>query len=215
MRRGRPSNKLCQVAMLATDERLAYSACRVICRQLICNCLKFKACLQTLASTGNSPGAASAISRAVGRLGTGKSSNCRSEGVRAVVRTLVSNKLSLGSLALPWSARKRRPCGGDNRARHRQKMGYDSDDWWEEFHEPGGEYYDHEFEGAYGSEALRQHQEARARRRRLTKEFRRTSEQLMGACYSGDAAEVTRIYDEGGPKHFDPYGNIVTDTWSE
>ena len=32
-------------------------------------------------------------------------------------------------------------------------MGYDSDDWWEEFHEPGGEYYDHEFEGAYGSEA--------------------------------------------------------------
>ena len=24
-----------------------------------------------------------------------------------------------------------------------------------------------------------------------------------------------RIYDEGGPKHFDPSGNIVTDTWSE
>ena len=94
-------------------------------------------------------------------------------------------------------------------------MGYDSDDWWEEFHEPGGEYYDHEFEGAYGTEALRQHQEARARRRRLTKEFRRRGEQLMGACYSGDAAEVTRIYDEGGPKHFDPYGNIVTDTWAE
>ena len=94
-------------------------------------------------------------------------------------------------------------------------MGYDSDDWWEEFHEPGGEYYDHEFEGAYGTEALRQHQEARARRRRLTKEFRRRGEQLMGACYSGDAAEVTRIYDEGGPKQFDPYGNIVADTWSE
>ena len=94
-------------------------------------------------------------------------------------------------------------------------MGYDSDDWWEEFHEPGGEYYDHEFEGAYGSEALRQHQEARARRRRLEKEFRLKSEYFMGACYSGDAAEVTRIYDEGGPKHFDPYGNIVTDTWSE
>ena len=94
-------------------------------------------------------------------------------------------------------------------------MGYDSDDWWEEFHEPGGEYYDHEFEGAYGTEALRQHQEARARRRRLTKEFRRRGEQLMGACYSGDAAEVTRIYDEGGPKHFDPYGNVGRDTWPE
>ena len=96
-------------------------------------------------------------------------------------------------------------------------MGYssDSDDWWEEFHEPGGEYYDDEFEGQYGTAALRQHQEARARRRRLTKEFRRRGERLMGACYSGDAAEVTRIYDEGGPKHFDPYGNIVPDTWSE
>ena len=77
-------------------------------------------------------------------------------------------------------------------------MGYDSDDWWEEFHEPGGEYYDHEFEGAYGTEALRQHQEARARRRRLEKEFRRTSEQLMGACYSGDAAEVTPSADHPG-----------------
>ena len=32
------------------------------------------------------------ISRAVAPLGTGKSSNCRSEGVRAAVRSLVSNK---------------------------------------------------------------------------------------------------------------------------
>ena len=39
------------------------------------------------------------IARAVGRLGTGTSSNCRSEGVRAAVRSLVRNKLSPGSLA--------------------------------------------------------------------------------------------------------------------
>ena len=71
------------------------------------------------------------------------------------MRSLVSNKLSPGSLALPWSARKRRPCGGDTLARHRQKMGYDSDDWWEEFHEPGGEYYDHEFEGQFSGSIKR------------------------------------------------------------
>ena len=96
-------------------------------------------------------------------------------------------------------------------------MGYssDSDDWWEEFHEPGGEYYDYEFEGEYGSAALRQHQEDRARRRALTKELHRRSDRLAHACQVGDAAEVTRIYDEGGPAHIDQWGNVVADPWSE
>ena len=45
-------------------------------------------------------------SRCVGRLGTDTSSNCRSEGLRAAVRSLVSNKLSSGHWLSLVSAQK-------------------------------------------------------------------------------------------------------------